>query len=307
MQLELPGGPLGGSGGGGGAPAVQPCSEPPCAAAAAAAAAAAEHSKPCAIPGLRRPGSTALASVDSWPPTDDSPFTPPSTSALAFTSPGSEHGATLGHAVSVGGNEATAAAPADEAAVSTATASPTPGLEAAVAALRAAAELLARAERFAATVLRSRLLQSALLALEAAGSHPILDGEHSCAAGLEWTLAQLFALHAKAGYATGERRGGHSAVQHVQRATMPALLLDPAPLLPACTLRCIGTLPPQFLPSPPLTPLPTRAATEPQLMAALWTLEAWGDAERSSCSGVLYSYLEGLPLYDAPVGWSRLP
>ena len=33
----------------------------------------------------------------------------------------------------------------------------------------------------------------------------------------------------------------------------------------------------------------------------LWTLEAWGDCERSPCSDVLYSYLPNLHLCDRQV------
>jgi hypothetical protein len=69
------------------------------------------------------------------------------------------------------------------------------------AALAPAPSLLDRAESFLEALLRSSLIQSALLSLEVSGSHPV--HEHGCVHGIEWTIAQMLALHLKAGYASG--------------------------------------------------------------------------------------------------------
>ncbi|GAB4816658.1 hypothetical protein N2152v2_003704 [Parachlorella kessleri] len=105
-----------------------------------------------------------------------------------------------------------------------------------------AADMCRRIQAFLQTISRSGLLMSALLALELKGSHPATDGGAGCNnSGLGWTLAQMLALHLKAGY-------------------------------------------PQ--------------ASEAELLALLWVLEAWGDVWRSPCTVVLQSYLQNLPAFD---------
>lgn len=56
-------------------------------------------------------------------------------------------------------------------------------------------------QRFMRALLGSPVLLSALLALELEGSHPVV--EESGAQGLDWTVAQMLALHLKSGRSTG--------------------------------------------------------------------------------------------------------
>ena len=114
---------------------------------------------------------------------DDGPITPTATPSLAAGSP---------LAASV-----LAAASAEAA-----------GAEAPVAARRAtAAALWRRIHSFMRCVAGSPLVQSALLSLELGGTHPARAEEGvPAAAALDWTLAQLLALHIKAGLPEGERR-----------------------------------------------------------------------------------------------------
>lgn len=69
----------------------------------------------------------------------------------------------------------------------------------------AATALWRRCHSFMSCVADSALVQSALLSLELAGTHPAAaEPALAGAAGLDWTLAQLLAMHVKAGLAEGE-------------------------------------------------------------------------------------------------------
>lgn len=100
-----------------------------------------------------------------------------------------------------------------------------------------------RIRSFQACVSLSPLVQSALLSLECDGSHPPpaclpeggADGEAEPPAGLECTLAQLLALHLRAGYAQGE-------LFHHYR--MLLLLLLPGDASRRMQASCPGKLPP---------------------------------------------------------------
>ena len=151
----------------------------------------------------------------------------------------------------------------------------------------AARELRCPALSFVRTVARSRFLRSALLSLELQESHPPVDG--ACTAStLEWTLAQLLALHLRAGEAEGEPRGCRRA---------------PAPRRTSCPIAAAKpAVGPTFLttPAPPLLLLPT-AATGNSVAAALWVLESAHDAARSKATACLASWLEYLAVFAPEV------
>lgn len=149
------------------------------------------------------------------------------------------------------------------------------------------------ARSFAACASRSPLVKSALCGLVAEGALPLPDGllpdegwdallDGSVA--LQWALAQLLALHLRAGLTAGERA-----------------CCCCCPGLPALGgLNCPAALPAwRAVPhlTPPLTHPPTCAATEGSILAALWLLEAAGSKERESASAALCSYLHHISLF----------
>lgn len=68
-----------------------------------------------------------------------------------------------------------------------------------------AAAMWRRMHSFMRVVATSPLVQSALLSLELGGTHPArAEPGTPSAAGLDWTLAQLLAMHLKAGFPEGE-------------------------------------------------------------------------------------------------------
>ncbi|PSC73883.1 ABC transporter A family member 2 isoform B [Micractinium conductrix] len=88
----------------------------------------------------------------------------------------------------------------------------------------------AKRQRVAATmsfvlcVARSPVLKSALVSLEEAGAHPPAYGAagRPAAQGLEWTLAQLLALHLRTGEAEVSGSTLLAALWHLQSAHLPA-------------------------------------------------------------------------------------
>lgn len=132
---------------------------------------------PALVPDCELPGCLAIE-------------TPAALPSLAAATPAPRHAAQL--------SVHTAAAAAPPAA-----ASASPGGGALAAPGPDPASLQPCIQCFVRCVAHSPLVQSALLSLELSGSHPPA-GEHAAAAGLEWTLAQMLALHVKAGCARGE-------------------------------------------------------------------------------------------------------
>lgn len=118
------------------------------------------------------------------------PNTPPASNALAAASPTLVPGAPAAAASSPSSSSQGLAAASLEAAAQ------------AAAKVAAVAAIWGRIQSFMHAVLGSPLVISALLGLEVDGSHPVHEDSGMC--GLQWTLAQMLALHLRAGYTSGE-------------------------------------------------------------------------------------------------------
>lgn len=174
------------------------------------------------------------------------------------------------------------------------------------------AALQRRVHSFLVCVSASPLVQSALLSLEVEeGGHPPAAGApdaSAAAAGcLEWTLAQLLALHLRAGYERGE------LALPAQHSTAPPAAARASRPLPAVGARTplptrhwsVSAYPPTHTPCRP--PALHPAASESSLLAALWTLESLHSAWRSSATAVLSSYVRLLAAFSPEVGGRTLP
>lgn len=137
---------------------------------------------------------------------------------------------------------------------------------------------------FADVASRSPLVKSALSALSMDGTHPTPHGLDTEGADerdeLRWTLAQLLALHLRAGLPQGEPPGGR---QWLAGAARRAECSQPS---------SVGS------PPPPLSRMHPAAATEASILAALWVLESLADTSRSSATVVLDDYLAHLAAFS---------
>lgn len=177
---------------------------------------------------------------------------------------------------------------------------------------------------FVGRITRSAALYSALLSLELSGSHPLPGGaDCSETAGLESTLAQLLALHRRAGVAEGEpasETDSHSCnplgcgCLHMfvsvggwvsgAREGEGFWGCYKAMAPPACPAWC-----PAASPKAPGSPAACRsccAATGASLLAALWLLQSLDSCQWSDASACLSSWFHYLAAFN-PMVRAKIP
>ena len=196
---------------------------------------------------------------------------------------------------------ATQPAPPTDAAAAALPLSGTPAAAACVCAPDGQAALTA-ALQLARCVAGSPLLQAALVGLEAEAQHPAVAAGSAAPAGLEWSLAQVLALLARAGDAQGEhccRRRRRRRRCVAAAAAAAAAAATAAAAVAAATCGAATSSPGRRPSTPPLpAPLPRSTArpavSEGAALSALWVLDAADSCQRSPATAALALYTHPL-------------